>query len=173
MVQYFHRERIIFRQRHFSLFLGLAWASGFAAGMILHCVIGSLFFPWMRGILFGPVSIVGLFCAACFPFLFSAFAVYMGLRWLLYPVCFGKAFVFSLISSAIWMHFGSSGWLAWLLIMFSDVISLPLLYRYWLRHISGFREFSVAEVLLSVSCFLVIGSVDYCCISPFLAILSF
>ena len=173
MVQYFHREQINRRQRRFPLLLGLVWASGFATGGFIHCVFGSVFFPWMRGIIFLPVSIVGLFCAACFPFLFSVFAVYLGLRWLLYPVCFGKALIFSLISSALWVHFGTAGWLAWLLIMFNDVISLPLLYRYWLRYISGLRPFSIVDVLLTVSCLLIIGSVDYYCISPFLATLSF
>ena len=173
MAQYFHREQSNFRQLYSSTFLGLAWAFGFAAGLIVHCTVGPVFSLWMPGIMRSPVSIVGLLCVTCFPFLFSAFAVYIGMRWLLYPVCFGKALLFSAVSAGIWVQFGSAGWLAWLLIMFSDVVSLPLLFGYCSRHISGFRLFSASEVLFTVSCLILIGSVDYGCISPFLAKLSF
>lgn len=173
MAQYFHREQSHFRLHRSSLFLGLLWAFGFAAGVIVHCTVGPLFSLWMPGIFRNPVSIVGLLCVTCFPYLFSAFAVYIGLRWLLYPVCFFKAVMFSVVSAGIWSQFGSAGWLAWLLIMFSDVLSLPFLFGYCFRHISGFRVFSTSEVLFTVSFLVLIGSVDYSCISPFLANLSF
>ena len=173
MAQYFHREQPNLRKHRSSSFLGLVWAFGFAAGVIVHCILGPVFSPWMRGIFTKPVSIVSLLSVTCFPYLFSAFAVYIGHRWLLYPICFGRAAVFSLISSGVWAEFGSAGWLAWLLIMFSDLFSLPLLYRYSIRNISGFRSFSMSEFLFIGSCFIFIGSFEYCCISPFLAMLSF
>lgn len=173
MVQYFHRIQPSFRQHISVWFLSLVWVSGLAAGAVVYFVVGPVFFHWMREILYGSVSIVGLFCVTCFPFLFSAFAVYIGLRWLIYPICFWKTMLVSMVSLALWVQFGSTGWLAWLLIMFSDVISLPFLYRYCLRNVSGNRSFSCPEFFATISILIFIGSVDYCCISPFLAMLSF
>ena len=173
MAQHFHRGQSAPRH-HYSVFvLSFVWLCGLAVGVIVHCIAGSVFASLMRGILSESVSIFGLICVIVLPFLFSAFAVYIGLRWLLYPICFGKTMLVSLIASSVWVQFGSAGWLAWLLTMFSDMISLPLFYRYCLRHVSGFRSFSFSELVVTFSACIFIGSVDYCYISPFLAMLSF
>ena len=142
MAQHFHSGQSVPLYHRSGIFLSLVWLCGLAMGLIFHCIIGSVFASLMSGILSESVSIVGLVCVIILPFLLSAFAVYIDLRWLLYPICFGKTMLVSLIASSVWVQFGSAGWLAWLLTMFSDMISLPLLYRYCMRHVSGFSSFS-------------------------------
>lgn len=171
MARLFHGDLLYFRQSCRSTILALFWISGLIAGAAAYFFAGHFLSSLMHGILSGSVSIVSLLCVTVLPFLFSAFAVYICEPRLLYPICFGKAFLFSVVSMAVWISFGSAGWLVRWLLMFSDLVSLPLLYLFWLRHISGQRSFSGLEILLVASACMLIGSVDYCCISPFVAML--
>lgn len=169
MAQLFHREI----RNHHGQFFTFIWFLGIVAGYVLHGIAGFTFQPWMRGIFSSSVSIVGLLRIAFLPFLFSAFAVFICLPGLLYPICFVKSLVFSAVSFGLWNSFGSAGWLVWLLLMFTDVMSLPVLYWYSRRYVSGLRSFSGAEFLMTSAVLALIGSIDYCYISPFLALLSF
>ena len=167
----FHSGESYRRRRGSTLVLALFWISGILSGVAAFCFAGNPLLPMMRGILDGSVSIVGLLCVTVFPFLVSAFAVYICAPWLLFAVSFLKGFLFGFLSAAILVAFGSAGWLIRWFLMFSELVSLPLLYWFWVRNISGERGFSGAEVLVILSLLILIGSVDYCCISPFLAML--
>ena len=171
MIRVFHSD---FYHRYgwsSTRFLALCFTAGLLSGASVFYVAGPPLLPLMRGILKDSMSIIGLLSVTFLPFLVSAFAVYICEPWLLYCVCFTKGLVFSFCSAAIMMAFGSAGWLFRWLLMFSELISLPFLYWFWQRHISSERGFSIAE-FLSILCWLtLIGSVDYCCVTPFLAVL--
>ena len=122
----------------------------------------------MRGAVGRPVSIVGLLCVTIFPFLFSAFAVYISEPWLLLPVSFGDAFVLSFVSLGVMQCYGSAGWLVRWLLTFSASLAAPLLYLYWLRHLTGRRRFSSLEAACVLCLYALIGSVDFRLISPLL-----
>ena len=152
-----------------AVFLALSWLAGLMLGVVLFVHTDGCFSSLMRGALDDTVSIVVRISVAVLPFLFSAFAVYIFKPGLLLPVCFLKAFAFSFVSVGVLSSFGSGGWaLRWLL-MFTDILSLPVLYFYWRQHISGDVCFSGSGTFFMLSLLILIGCIDCCCISPFLA----
>lgn len=148
--------------------LACAFLFGLISGVLFSMSASDALFPTMRAAVFGCVSIPGLLSATLLPFLFSAFAVYISCQKLLIPIAFCKAFVFAFVGTGILGAFGSAGWLVRLLLMFSDVASLPLLWWYWQKSLSGSGRF-VRNTAIAAGFALLIGSVDYCVVSPFLA----
>lgn len=148
--------------------LAFAFAAGLVAGSVLYTSadIGSL--SWMRGAAGSTVSIVGLLSVILLPFLFSAAAVFVNRIWLLIPVAFCKALSFIQVALGISMAYGSAGWLMRFLLMFADILCLPLLVFFWIHYGWGRKKMSCWTVL----CFLVIaaaiGCFDFCVISPIL-----
>lgn len=151
------------------VFLAFSWLTGLLAGAASAYTAGDILFPLMRSAPGCSVSIVSLLCVACFPFLISAFAVFISQPWLLLAVSFGKAFCFALVSTGILASYGSGGWLLRWLLCFSDCAVLPLLYWYWMRYISGDRAFSGPETGLALCLGLLIASADHHFIVPLLA----
>lgn len=151
------------RCRSDSVYLALCFLGGAACGIVVFLGAGSSLSSLMRGIAEGAVSFTGLLCSALLPFLISAFAVFLS-RSALLTICFGKAFLFAFAFMGISQAFGSAGWLACRLAMFSDVLLLPLLYFFWLRILSGrISRLGIAAVLSLA--FLVV-SIDYRMVSP-------
>lgn len=123
----------------------------------------------MRAAACACVSITGLLAAIILPFLLSALAVYLQSLRLLPLIAFGKAFLVSFLGLSLLEAFGSAGQLVRWLLMFSDCCSLPLLFWYWLRHISGPGRLTWSGTALVLLVALLIGGFDYCVVSPFLA----
>ena len=157
------------QRKHDHFFLAFCWCLGLLCGIFLFRRLEPSGFPLMRSAIAGSVSIVGLICVGFLPFLFTAFAVYISEPWLLFLVCFAKACLFSFVSAGIYESIGSSGWLIRLLMMFSDSICVLLLYFSWLRLLSGHRVYCFADMFVCFSATVLVCSVDYCIIAPFLA----
>ena len=167
MARFFRRDISRFLHSGCSLYLGLFWCCGLLFGYFIYLYICPSFSSMMRGIVPDSVSIVGLLCVSVFPFLISAFVVYISKPSLLFVFSFCKAFLIILISLSIIGAFPVFGPLFRCLILFHDLVSTPILYWYWHRHISGDTAFSWSEVLFLLSCFLLIGSFVYHFVSPF------
>ena len=119
------------------------------------------------------LSIVGLCSSAFLPYLFSVFAVYVSVPWMLIPICFGKAFLYTYVSCGVWAAFGQAGWLIHWLMLFVDTMSLPVLLLYWLRHISGthgFRSGATAMYFTVLATIIILG---YGVLAPLLGAISF
>ena len=159
----FRRVRVIF--------LAFCWMIGIESGILFAAHFGHLFTPLMYCALGSTGSIVGFFSVLLLPFLVSAFAVFISRPGLLFGICFVKGFSFSSASLGMLLAFPSGGWLIRQLLMFSSLASLPLLFWFWLRHISDEAEYSYCRCLLVFSLLILIGSVNVCCVSPFLAML--
>lgn len=157
----FRRER--------TMILAFVWILGFLLGSCSFALADNLFSSLMRGMSLDSVSIVNLLWPVLLPFLFSAFAVFISQPWLLLPVGFLKAFSFSFVSMGVIFCFGSAGWLFRLLLMFGDLLSVPLLFWYMRRHFAADPRFSAPECMVVFSLCLLIGSIDYGYILPFLA----
>ena len=167
-----------FRPRYFSLsrkvsatILAFTLFIGYFLGSCLAALTVSSFHSLMRSALTGSVSIVSLLSVTLLPFLFSAFAVYIRQYWLFLPIALFRCISFSFLGSVILYAFGSSGWLICLLFLFSDILSLPLLCWFWLRHISEgdrhlLRNLSAVFIVLSG-----IAILDHQLVSPFLVML--
>ena len=158
------------RSRRPAVFLlALAFLSGLLVGCVIQLSAEFDSLSWMRGMADAPVTIVGLLSVVFLPFLFSAFAVYASQRWLLFPIAFCKALSFALAACGISIAYGSAGWLMRFLLMFTDILSLPLLAFFWLRYSGGGRRLSLYSVFTYFAAAACIGSIDFFVISPFLA----
>lgn len=149
--------------------LAFSFLFGILSGVVLFFAAGVHAFPLMRGSVAGSVSIVSLLLLNYLPFLISAYAVYISKAWLLFPVAFLRGCLFSFVSLGTSVGFGSAGWLVRLFLLFSDALSLPLLYLFWQRHISGDHQLDFWEIFVYLSLISLIGSIDHRLISPFLA----
>lgn len=89
--------------------------------------------------------------------------------WLLLIVSFGDAFVLSFVSLGVMRCGGSAGWLVRWLLVFSASLASPLMYLYWLRHLTGRRRFDGLEAACVLCLCALIGSVDFRLVSPLLA----
>lgn len=169
MARFLLNEKFPVSRKGPRLLLALAFLGGLLVGAYVHIAAEYDTVSWMRGALDGHVSIVGLLSVIFLPFLFSAFAVYASQRWLLVPIAFCKAVSFAQSACGISVAFGSAGWLLRFLLMFTDILTLPLLVLFWLRYCGGGQKlkwFSVFPYLCAAAS---IGSVDFFMISPFLS----
>lgn len=156
-------------RKYRRIVLAFFWIFGLFGGFFYFLSAAPSTASVMSGYFRIPVSIVRLLVWNLLPCVFSAAAVLLSAPWLLILICFGKAFLFAYVSLCFACTFGSAGWLIWLLVMLPDLLTLPLLYFYWLRHFScaGSAGSFSGVILFCGSIFLC--SLDYRVISPFLA----
>ena len=154
-------------RRRTILVLSLLFFLGHLLGILVSGTASDFFLSEMRTAVYGRVSIIGLLSSAVVPFLFSAFAVYLGRPILLIPIAFCKAFLFSYVGYRWWIACGQAGWLVTGLVMFTACLSLPILFWYWRRYING-RKFEWGIFLLVLCCLCAIGIADQQWIMPFL-----
>ena len=159
--------------RRDTVLLALFWGLGLCAGQAVCILSEPLSTSVMRSAASSAVSIVGLL-HTLFPFFLSAIAIALHAPRMLLALSFGKAFLSSYASLAICRFFGTSGWLARWFLMFSDLISLPMLYFMWHRCLSTDHVVSISEILLLMALALLVASIDYSTISTlFLAFVIF
>ena len=159
----------ITNRRICGIFLAIVWVIGLALGAVLSMQAGDRYFLLMRWAADRQVSIVGFLASAFLPFMLSALAVYISKPILLYGICFADAFLLSLCGCVAMTAFGSAGWLVRLLLQFSDCCMAPILFWFSIRCISGssfWKDFSLCAVISAL-----VGSIDYCFVSPFLVML--
>lgn len=169
MARFLHHDMPRSSRKFYCPLLAFFWTSGLASGIWAWFLSGEFITPLMRSSAYGSVSIVSLLCVTGLPFLLSAFAVFLSSEWLLIPIAFGKGFFFSLISMGTTVSFGCAGWLVRLLLCFSDIVSIPLLYWFWVRCLRNDGSRLIYLTFFTGALFLLIGSVDYYMITPFLA----
>lgn len=149
--------------------LALVWLSGLLCGTAAYFSTGGQLISLMRSALYAPVSIVGMLCVTTLPFLLSAFAVFLSRPVWLLPICFGKAFLYAFFSVAVCSAFWPAGWLLRWLLLFGDCAGGPILYWFWLRHLSPDCSMDGGGCILLCALGLLLGSVNYSIILPFLA----
>jgi hypothetical protein len=103
------------------------------------------------------------------PLLLSAFAVYISHYWLIPVISFIDAFAFSYHSALIFRIYQGSGWLIQNLLLFSGVLSLPVLWFVWLQITNSHRSKFLRCFFAGFLAVATIVSIDYRFISPFLA----
>jgi len=149
--------------------LAIVWIIGLFLGAYCGFRWDLSLVPLMRGCLYDSVSIVCVFCLICLPFMISLLASFWNARGLIYLIAFGKAFLFSFVSLGIFFSFGSAGWLVHLLLMFSEVCTLPVFYWFWMVSLNHRQEPSALEIFSLLSSFFLIASLDSSYVMPFLA----
>ena len=152
-------------------FLAVVWCAGLILGVKFASAPSAASVSLMGQAPLCPASIVGLMGAALLPFLLTAFAVFLKQPWMILLIAFCKAVSFGYSGILTIMAFGSSGWLVRLLLMFTDICTVPVLCWLWLRHIPGNLQITSADLALGAAAVIGFGSLDYCLISPYLAML--
>ena len=147
--------------------LACAWFIGLISGVLFSMSASGAFVSTLRTAPSSCVSFFGLLSAILLPLLSSAAAVYFSTPVLLFPTVFMKAFLVAWLGLGILAAFGSAGWLIRMLLMFSEILSLPLLWWYWQRILSGQRDRGLCT-LIALLFALGIGCADYYLIAPFL-----
>lgn len=167
MARFLHHDFFLRRRKAYPFYLAFGWVIGLMLGFSLSHHEDSFSSAWMRMTDIRSASIVGLMGVTLFPLLLSAFAVYICQYWMLPMVAAAKAFSFGYLLWGAAYAYGSALWLAYPLLCFSEVISLPVLWLFWLRHgrqggISK-RSLIYPAVLCAATC------IDIGLISPFFA----
>ena len=160
-----------FWRKYGPLFLALSWFVGMLLGISAALTASEFLVPMMRESVKCSASIPGLLAATLLPFLLSAYAVSLSEPWLLLIISALKAFGFSFCASGVSLAFGQSSWLVRFLFLFSDHCLIPVLYLYLLRHIRGHTELKAWEFPVCIGSALLVGTIDYCLIAPFLVTL--
>lgn len=167
-----HKDQIAFQPVMLfplrKIHLWLSWVFGLISGIAFSYCSDS-FVSLMRGAALSPVSIVGLGAVMILPFLLSAFAVIIDHPGLLIPLAFCKAFLFAACAASVDHSFGDSGWLIRALLMFSDLCSLPVLFWLWTSCFTRGKDHYFRIITISFVLIILIGSVDFLIIAPFLA----
>ena len=167
MVRFFRCHILQSTRRVSAIILAFALLSGFLIGGYCTGYADSLLLHLMRTAAFSRVSIVHLMPVLLLPFVFSAFAVYIGQRWLIFPIAFIKAFLLAYLTGAIRIFYPGSGVLLGVLLFFADYLIMPVLCWFWFHCFRGRKEFpQICWCMLLLV--LAIGYVDSYVVSPFL-----
>ena len=154
------------------LVLATCWISGLLFGAFPYFFFSPETFPLMHRTISCSASIVGLLNAALLPFLLSAFFGAFSMPLAIAGVCFVKAFLFSFVSLGILVSFGSGGWLLRYLFLFSDCVTLPVLFGYWF----GFVSAPIKSRLVLTTCvvffaLVLVTILDYRIIAPVVCVI--
>ena len=155
-------------RRHSPRLLAFCWIAGLIAGAAYSCFSADFCTVLIRRSTAQGMSFSGMMTVTTLPFLLSALAFSLSEPWLLLVISTCKAFSFSFCAVGVSLAFGQSGWLVRFLFLFSDLLQLPLLCWYWLRHIKGSANGRWDIPFCTVS-LTAIGVLDYAVIAPFLA----
>lgn len=159
------------RRKVSTIILALFWILGLFSGCVYHLNSGSATASLMCGALNGTVSIVSLLSVILLPFLLSALAVYFFKPAFLPVIAFFKACTMAFVATGLMSAYGSAGWLAQLMLMFSDLCTVPLLWLFWLRHLGNPGRCSVTESCLFLASVCLVCFLDFYLISPIPAVL--
>ena len=147
--------------------LVLTWLTGMVFGMIIAYLGQNHWHQgWKTVQFFHRCPAVKVF-SVLLPFLFSALAVSIAQpKWLLI-ICAIKSFGYGCLLVLFCVRYGQAAWLAWLLIAFLDVCSMPLLLHYWCLNLSYDWKKSWLVYLSIFLTLLALIIVDYQIVTPY------
>ena len=148
--------------------LPFCWGLGLLLGATYGYRADRSYVLLMRIATSSRMTIVGLFVTLYIPLLLSASAVYLKHPQWLIPICFSKAFLFASCGCALFVVFGSAAWLVRLLLQFSDLCTIPFLYWFCMRNITGRNLNTQSDFLVCCVAAAIIGIFDFGVISPYL-----
>ena len=164
---FFTQNLVADSRRSCKMLLALLWCIGLICGISLAActdTIASL----MRACCDAGVSIVGLFFVPFVPFLISAIAVYCSIPLFIYVSGLAKSFLFGFCTCAVLAAFSDGGWLTCLLLLFTDLLTIPVLYLFQLRCLRDGVKDILSRGVYTVAWFAVVSSADYLWIAPLL-----
>ena len=159
---------LIFRVRHPACLLFFFGSCGLVIGSLLAANADASCFSLMRRIQFETVSIVPSLASQLLPFLIAAYAASISQYRLIYVVSCCKLFSFAYIGSLVWMSFGTAGWLVRFLLLFQDIILIPLYCWFCFRRTMDQGD-EKADLWICIFACVLTALIHCLFISPFLA----
>ena len=163
------RDPQVLRIRTCKCLIWICWLIGLLCGMCSAAGAGDIILLTMRGDV-STVSIPGLLIISL-PFLLTAVAVFLSHPCVLVPLVLWEAFRFGFCAYGFVISFGGAYWLAWLLLMFPRVATVPLLMWLWLRSCDVPNRCRIGEIAACGAAVALVGVVDHCLIAPCAAVL--
>ena len=164
-----HFPAIVRRLKHPAFLLIVFSGTSMVLGTLLAAFSDNSSLSWMRLAADSRLSIVCLFAVQLLPFLIAAYAVQISRLWLTYAVCSCKLFLFSCMGALIWAAFGSAGWLVRWLLLFPDLILVPVLCWFCFRCVLGRENARRRDFWLCIGVVAVTVMINLLFISPLLA----
>ncbi len=125
-------------------FLILFWLLGLLTGCQIAHTLSQETLVMMRSVGAARFSIAGLLLSLLVPYGISMLVAHIHKLYLLFPIAFMKAFLFSLCAAAFICSFGDAGWLLTRLFMFSESLGSAVLLWYWVQ-LTGKRVDSISK----------------------------
>ena len=163
---FFPRNLVVASRRSCKLILSFLWSFGLFSGVsVAACADNPV--SLMRACCDAGVSIVGLLTVPFLPFLISAFAVYCSALPVLYLTGFCKSFLLGFCVCAVSTGFPGGGWLMCLLLLFTDLLTVPGLFLFQFRCLSGCKGI-LQQGLWTALWFVAVCIADYLWVVPLL-----
>ena len=163
----FSQYSIASRRSSCKLILTFLWVIGFVCGCLCAACADN-FTSLMRACCTAGVSIVGLFFVPFLPFLISAAAVYCSAPLFVYLTGFCKSILLGFCVCTVYSGFPGGGWLVSLLLLFTDVLTVPMLIWFQCCAVSNPCRGTFKRGILTFAWFAVVSAVDYFWIAPLL-----
>lgn len=161
-------KRILSIEPHKQHRLNLALISvlGLVLGTVTVILFGDVYISLIRAAACCRVSIIGLVSVAYLP-LAAAILSVIFTQPFLFLFVFCKSFSYSIVSLSIYSAFNMFGWVAQILLLFTDCFSYTLLFWFLCRNYNHSRSL-MRDALVYIIVMLPVVATDYCLISPLL-----
>ena len=150
-----------------KMILSFLWCFGFCCGGFTAARADNLA-SLMLTCCNSGVSIVGLFFVPFLPFLISAAAIYCSAPLILFLTGFCKSFLLGFCVTAVYLVFSAGGWLICLLLLFTDLLSVPALLRFQLACFGGNNRRLLRNGICTLLWFLAVAAADHIWVLPLL-----
>ena len=150
------------------ILLACFWFAGLVSGIYLFDKAGADAAQLLEEAVYhSPSGLLFVFCLLL-PLMISFAAACWNQPVVCFGIAFWKACFLGFYILASWQAYGSGGWLMHVLLFFGDSCVCVVLYVFWLRCFSDETSLSGVGLFGYASWIILIGSVDYCYISPLL-----
>lgn len=149
-----------------KILMYFAWLVGMLVGFLFAFGNEASARLVMSPVIFSRSSYFGLISVLILPYIISAFVLLLSRPLWLVPIVFLRAFTFGFVYFIVSFAYQEAGWIARILIMFADSISVVLWLWFILGHPTDKSSKMEITLLLFSLVSIVVGVIDYCFISP-------
>lgn len=168
MPTYHIADYFSFNRKHKIILLAFYAFTGLLFGSLIIRHIDPSFYTLMRSVLSNSVSIVGLIVVNFLPVLITSVIALLSKPYLFFPLSFFKNFSLVVVRCLVFFSFGQAWWLIGNMISLSNVVVMPLLYWFWIRHINGIRNSAHKDIIICFAGSFVACIIEFIWVSPFL-----
>ena len=135
MDRFLHRSFAAFSYRISCFVFAIFWIAGLLSGILMSCCADVSLFRVMLSDLDVRLSIVSFLSVLLLPLLLSFLAAYLKCPFVICVIAYLKAFLLAFVGMVILRSFRSAAWLIHFLMMFSDMLILPVLWWFWIQEV--------------------------------------